>query len=368
MVRKGPGGTPWSWTDGGWGGDWLRVNDGKGKKLPFAGMKTAYLAHGPCLTDVRYGGHYGPGREVALKAVVQTLRTDDYARTFHRLHYEFRQPLTSEGTWLFKMGPTGGLVTPRIAYGNGGGLTAERHVPDSIKPKELFLDRVTLQGDGPWWVAFPGARCGGDMPDGSRALVIRSFKATFGGRTFTEPRISMPAMAARNLDLLIVPPGDIAEYKPGDSVDLDLEWITLPRTEEDYYGPNEAFRQHLAENPLSWKTVYREARGNDLKVTVDGGRLLCAYPIIVRAEKPEIRVEVKGGVGFVPARFEGLPSARGRALHRIVDGKCVRLDQSAHGNDFWQTDYDAGTRSYQMSFNLPLDGLERSTWVLKPEP
>jgi hypothetical protein len=206
------------------------------------------------------------------------------------------------------------------------------------------------------------------MPDGSRALVIRSFKASFGGRTFTEPRISMPAMAARNLDLLIVPPKEVTDYKPGDTVEMDLEWITLPRTAEDYYGLNEAFRRHLADTPSSWKTVYREARGNDLKVTADGGAVLCHYPIVIRADKPEVKVEIRGGVGFVPVRFEGLPSAKGRALYRIDNGKEARLDQSVHGNDFWQTDYDAGTRSFKMSFNLPLDGLERSTWVLKPEP
>ena len=203
---------------------------------------------------------------------------------------------------------------------------------------------------------------------GSRALVIRSFKASLGGKTFTEPRISMPAMAARNLDLLIVPPREVTDYRPGDTVEMDLEWITLPRTAEDYYGPNEAFRRHLAGNPASWKTVYREARGNDLKVAADGGEVLNRYPIVIRAEKPEVRVEIRGGVGFVPVRFEGLPSAHGRALYRVVDGRDVRLDQSVHGNDFWQTDYDAGPRSYKMSFNLPLDGLERSTWVLKPEP
>ncbi len=369
MVRKGANGTPWSWTDGGWGGDWLCVNDGKGRKLCFSGMKTAYLAHGPCLTDVRYHGHYGPGREVDIQAAVQTLRTDDYARTFHRLRYTFRQALPVAKTWLFKMGRTGGLVTPKIAYGDVGGLTAEKEVPETIKPNELFLDTIALPGSGPWWIAFPGARLrDGRMPDGSRALIIRGFKATFGGRTFTGPRISMPAMAARNLDLLIVPPKEVAEYKPGDTVDLDLEWITLPRAAEDYYGPNEAFRRHLADHPSSWKTVYREARGNDLNIKVDGGAMLNAYPVVIRTDKPEVRVAIRGGVGFVPIRFEGLPSTKGRALYRIVDGKDVKLDQSVHGNDFWQTDYDAGTRSFKMSFNLPLDGLEGSTWGLKTEP
>ena len=46
-----------------------------------------------------------------------------------------------------------------------------------------------------------------------------------------------------------------------------------------------------------------------------------------------------------------------------MDGQLV--DQTAHGNDFWQTAYDTGTNTYRMSFNLPLDDVESSRWVLK---
>lgn len=42
-----------------------------------------------------------------------------------------------------------------------------------------------------------------------------------------------------------------------------------------------------------------------------------------------------------------------------------KLDQAVHGNDYWQTDYDGKDDSYRMSFNLPLDDLKKSEWVLK---
>jgi hypothetical protein len=35
-----------------------------------------------------------------------------------------------------------------------------------------------------------------------------------------------------------------------------------------------------------------------------------------------------------------------------VDGKT--LDQSVHGNDFWQTDYDAGTKTWSQTYNVPI--------------
>jgi cephalosporin-C deacetylase-like acetyl esterase len=77
-----------------------------------------------------------------------------------------------------KMGRTSGYVTPHIAYGNHAGLLSEQEVPDTLKARELFIDRVTLSGKSPWWVAFPGAKHtnGRDWGTGSRALVIRSYK------------------------------------------------------------------------------------------------------------------------------------------------------------------------------------------------
>ena len=372
MTRNGLTGRKWSWTDAGWGGDWLGVHDARDNKLAFTEMKTAYLAHGPCLTEVRYNGCYGPHREVDVAATVRTLRTDDYARTFHTLAYDFRREVSATTAWLFKMGRTGHLVTPQIAYGNIAGLSAEHAVPLFLKPGALFVNKVTLSGEGPWWVAFPGAihTSGKDWGTGSRALVIRSYRALFDGKIYNSPTLSMPVHKVQkdgrcDLDLLLVSPESVTEFKPGDMVEMDLQWITLPRVAHDYYGPNEAFRTHLTANPCSWKTVYREAQGNDLRVTVDGGVAINTYPIIVQASQRDIKVNIRGGVGAVPLRFDGLQTPSGYVLFRDIDGRLVSLDQSVHGNDYWQTACDARSDTYQMSFNLPSDGLESSQWVLK---
>jgi hypothetical protein len=370
MTRNGANGKMWQWTDGGWGGDWLGMNQAGGGKLAFRDMKTAYLAQGPCLTDVRYHGNYGAGRDVGLEAEVRTLRTDDYARTWNRLRYDFRTAAKSDRVWFFKMGKTNEYVTPRIAYGNVAGLIEEREVPVSLKPGQGLLDRVTLAGDGPWWVAFPGARHTNqrDWGTGSRALVIRSYRAKLGGKEYTRPTISMPVhwsdAEGVGLDLLLVAPPEVSEFQPGDEVELEAQWITLPRTAEDYYGPNESFRKHLAENPASWKTVYREAKGNDLAVTARGGKVLHRYPVMVKAEGPEVEVTIRGGVGYVPIRFEGLADEMGYELYEVVDGKEVKLDQAVHGNDFWQVDRD-DDGTYQLTYNLPLDGKADSVWRLK---
>ncbi|WP_162030524.1 MULTISPECIES: hypothetical protein [unclassified Lentimonas] len=372
MARDGLKGRKWNWTDASWGGDWLHVEDANGQKHYFSEMKTAYLAQGPCLTDVRYDGSYGKDRvaDVAVKA--STLRTDDYARTFFDIEYVFNQTLSAEAGWLFKMGRSARAVAPQIAYGNADGLIASKTVPADLSVGDLFVDHLTLTGEGPWWIGFPGGYPIRDQKwgTGSRALIIRSYEATFGGKTDEAPTVSMPVLLIRedgqvNLDLLVHAPTGVTEYRQGDTVKMDLEWMTFPRHADDYYGPNHAFREHLTDYPESWQTIYREVVGNDLNVEVVGGTLIKNYPILIHAEESEIAVQIHGGRGIVPIRFEGLSSATGYTLYQLVDGEEVPLDQSVHGNDFWQADYDAKTQSYRLTYNLPIDGLEISHWLLK---
>ncbi|GAG08048.1 unnamed protein product, partial [marine sediment metagenome] len=241
-----------------------------------------------------------------------------------------------------------------------------------LPARSVFKSQVALSGRGPWWVAFPGSFFGStrDWGTGSRALIIRSFEATLSGKAYRHPVVSFPAqvvdkarkLAGLNLDLVV--PRRVTQFMPGDTIEMDVEWITVPRVADDYYGPNKAFFAHLQENPRSWKTVYREAIGNDLRLSVTGGRALQNYPIVIAAERAKVEVAINGGVGIVPIRFEGLRSAADYTLFRRHNGQLTPLDQSVNGNDFWQTDYDAESNTYKMTFNLPLDGVGESTWIL----
>lgn len=369
MVRKERDGKMWGWTDAGWGGDWFNLSPENDKKLAFTRMKTAYLAHGPCLTDVRYQGFYGSQKEVAVQAAVQTMRSDDYVRTMQRLRYDFHRTLPADEAYLFRMDGQDQRLS-KIAFGHRNGLTAERDIPAASTPE--FINRVTMSGDGPWWIAFPGSlptTHERDWGTATRGLVIRSYRASFGGVQVDRPSITVPGDLKRHqritYDMMLTPPAGVSEFKPGDWVEIDVEWITVPRVADDYYGPNETFRAHLAENPKSWRTVHREAVGNDLDIAVVGGKVMRRYPIVIETSSDAVTVEIKGGVGFVPIRFDRLATADGYALYEVINGVETKLDQSVHGNDFWQTDYDTGSHTYRMSFNLPLDNKSESTWILR---
>jgi hypothetical protein len=372
MSRNGREGTKWSWTDAGWGGDWFCAYNGKKKKLLHKEMKTAYLAHGPCLTEVLYDGKYGAAGEVDIAAKVQTLRTDDYKRTFLTFRYTFNETVDAQKGWLFKMGRTHAAIVPQVAYGNAAGLVYNESVPSTLIKDSVYLDRVELEGEAPWWVGFPGGRLSGNRNwgTGSRAWVIRSYQASFGGQVYTRPSVTAPVLRTGkdgiSLDLHLSPPAGITQYLPGDTVEMEIEWMNFHREADDYYGPNEHYRQHLTEHPRSWRTIYREAAGNDLKVQVEGGKVLHRYPLIIEAEAPVVRLELEGGVGAVPVRFEGLESPLGFRLYQIIDGVAQAFEPAVHGNDYWQTDYHAKSGTYRITFNLPLDGLPVSTWELRP--
>jgi hypothetical protein len=350
----------------------LNIQDNGQEKYFQNHLKTAYLSQGPCLTDVKHDGYYGANQDIDFAAQIQTLRTDDYCRTFQKLNYTFNRDVSAQKIWLYKLGRTYSYHTPRLAYGNIDGLIKELDAPDSLKPDELFLEPVELTGSGPYWVAFVGAEEAAarqSKPNGYRALIIREYKAVIGGKTYTRPTISSPVYKAdpTNLDIELLPPAGLSQFSKGDRFELDLELITLPRIADDYYGPNESFRKHLAENPKSWKTTYREVKGNDLSITVTGGQKLQNYPVVVQAPKREVTVSIKGGVGAVPIQFTGLSSNQGGRLYQLVDGKQVKFDQSVHGNDFWQTEYDAASKTYKRTYNLPLDELKESKWILVQE-
>ena len=370
MARNGLNGKKWQWTDAGWGGDWLGLNNSSGEKLLFKDMKTAYMTHGPCMSDVKYDGYYGANSEVEVSSTVRTLRTNDHARTFTTLKYTFDKPVKADG-WLFKIGRSHNYITPKVSYGNKAGLIKEHKVSSSLKAGDTVVPKTTLKGVGPWWVAFPGATIndGRTWGTGYKALVIRSYKAKIGGEYYFQPVVEFPVYKAGaegvNTDFLLRAPEGVTEFKPGDEVSLDVELVTFPNKADDYYGSNEAFRNHVTKYPASWRTTHREAVGNDLKVRVTGGKLQHSYPVIIKAENEEVKVDIIGGLGYVPIRFEGLKRAEGYSLYQMVNGEEVKLDQSVHGNDFWQTDYDSKTGTFNITFNVLLDGLGRSEWVFK---
>ena len=379
-VRKGLKGATSNWTDAGHGGDWLIAYDANKAKLIYNNMKTVSLVDGPCFTDLRFNGTYGSDSSIRVDSKVSTLRTDDYSRVFFDIRYDFNKTISANNVSFFSTGSTIGV--PTIAYGNLQGLIKEIS-GNNIKSELKSLYNLSLEGYGPYWVSTPAnhrvdKKGNEKRPMGATSLIFRSVEYNLGGKITTTPTFSLrPADSntfdkktgkpALGLHTHLVPPPEVTEFKAGDSVHIKVTWMTPARIADDYYGPNKAFHKWLQENPMSWKTAHREAKGNNLNVKVKGGSLIQNYPLVIKAESVgEIGFDIEGGVGYVPLRFEGLASDRGYKLYQVINNVEVALDQSScAGNDFWQTIYDASSNSYSISYNICLDEYPTSKWVLK---
>jgi len=63
---------------------------------------------------------------------------------------------------------------------------------------------------------------------------------------------------------------------------------------------------------------------------------------------------------YLPLISEFVPS-----LANKLEPATQPLDQSVHGNDFWETSSNPDSKSYSLTYNLPLDGKPKTTWILK---
>ena len=102
--------------------------------------------------------------------------------------------------------------------------------------------------------------------------------------------------------------------------------------------------------------VHREATGNDLHVNARIGSVERQRPVVIRAAANCAEFTVSGGLGYVPLTIRGLSTFQTPRLEMLeADGTWHAVNQSVHGNDFWQTDYDPQSQTWEITFTVPAD-------------
>ena len=353
----------WSWTSNVGGGDFLRYTvDGAHQAL--ARTRFIMRSHGPNLTDVDYLYDIGD-RAVDVRLNVQTARCDDYARHVHRFRYDVRNPIAFDDLVFYSMGSDHYGVSHDfgcISSGNADGL-GKTFEPGDMPESGAWREVFPLAGPVPW-IALTGsvARPPGDEPvlfPANRGLIIRGWKARIGGEDVPGPHAAYRDEGRRkepHVVVDLVPPPGCDRFEPGDFVEAAVEFIVLPKHAADYYGPNEALRAAFEKDDDSWRMMHREAVGNDLRVKALRGEVRRAYPIEVAVDgEQRAEVAITGGMGYVPITFTGLTRHAGYVLSETVAGEVRRVDQSVHGNDYWQTEYDEETRRWRHTYNVNFD-------------
>ena len=376
MVRSMADDQLWSWTHNVGGGDFFRLFDGAGRRVPQARMRTAYERYGPCLTEVTYAGRIGDGIE--RSATVSLARSDDIVRGTYRLRLDVKKPVDFSRFVIFQIGADSYSYTGerKMALGNETGLIREwptRWGGDSYRTEPL-----ECTGRVPWIslheaVSRAGKEAGTPGQQGAsgawanRGIVIRSWQAQLGGKPAV-PWFAERGVKARGEDTStadILPPPDVTRLESGDFVQATIEHVIVPQYAADYYGPNEALRRALAGGENTWRMIHREAVGNDRRVEIKTGALESLHPAVcVRTAIDAAEFTLTGGLGYVPITFAGLTSPCSYALS--IDNQPV--NQAVHGNDFWQTDYDPAAKRWSQTYNIPVGGDTPHTIRLEKNP
>lgn len=353
MVRSMSNDAPWSWTHNVGGGDFFRLFDPDGRRMFPGRVRTAYDRHGPCLTDVTYAGQTGGAIQHA--ATVSLARTDDVVRGTYRLRLDVKKEVRLSRFVIFQIGADTCSFTGerKMALGNETGLVREWET--RWGGGAYRTEPVECAGRVRWISLHDAARRGDEEERGAwanRGIVIRSWDARLGGKR-AAPWAAERGVNARGKDtstIDLLPPPGVARLEPGDFVDATIEHIIMPQFAVDYYGPNRALRAALDKYGNTWRMIHREAIGNERRVEMKTGTLEGLHPAVrVRVEQDRAEFALAGGLGYVPMTFTGLASPRGYTL--LQNGQPV--DQSVHGNDFWQADYDPVSRTWQLTFNVP---------------
>lgn len=352
LVGQGADARPWQWTGNVGGGDFLRLFDRERNRVPHVGMRAAYERHGPCLTEVTYAGRVGTA--IDHSATVSIHRSDDVVRGIYRLRMDVREPVAFSRLAIFQIGADSYSYARerQFAMGDAAGLSrawAAQWGGDTYRgPPQPCGEQAP-------WVSLAGVdetREDKALPVGHRGLVIRQWRARLGGRE-ARPFVAehgTPSSSRPSSTIDVVPPPGVERLEPGDFVEATFEHLVLPISAAEYYGPDAALREALETTSDPWRLILREAVGNDRRVDADRGTVQRLHPDIrVVVADGGAECTLHGGLGHVPLTFTGLESPRGGRLE--IDG--VRVDQSVHGNDYWQTDYDPQSGTWSQTFTIP---------------
>ena len=238
-------------------------------------------------------------------------------------------------------------------------------------------------GEDPWIWAGDGTLIAdlSDLDiDTNNGMIIREYNATFGGVSANTPyfreRSSSEGFASlwggAPTSYCLVPPPGVTSFAVGDSVELLVETVILPKMNGDYYGPNTNFATALTIFDNSVNLFFREVQGNDIELTSPTNAVDATYPPTIMTNNNTALVTVAGGRGYVPLVFKGLDNVTDPQLWKSENDCWELVDQSLWGKDFWQADYQAKTGLFDLIYNVNQDiagdGLATKSYYLGPVP
>lgn len=361
LFVLGPQDEKWGWTGNVGGADFFNMRKHDGKRAWHTAMKTEYKRQCPNLTEVVYSGNMMEGA-VDIAYTTSVARSNDYTRGFFTLKMEVLRDITFDELAIFQLGAATYHFgsSNQLTYGNEKGMLKKWTALNNPTQSVYVATKQPCVGQIPWF-SFTQSTLSPDQNNrfrgGDRGCIIRSWKARVQGKESTTPHWQEYSSAEGNHGLPtsiinITLPKGCNSLQKGDYVEAEIEMVAMPQEAIHYYGDNVSFKNYLAKYAGSWQLIWREAVGNNLKVKSSVGIVKHNYPIKVEAIGNQACFSIEGGVGAIPITICGLSGFRQPVLYEKRNGKWMIIDQSVHGRDFWQTDMDPITQTYEITYNI----------------
>ena len=357
------------WTGNVGGMDMWVYTDDTNKRIYQSQVKTRFQRYSPNLTETSISA-YSSDNKLKLDYTFYLNRSDDYIRVYYKIKLKALENTPFNRFDIFQMG--GDIYNlyraQTVYYGNYDGVQGQFH-PTNSGTNNYTNNAIPLTGSHPWIWAGNGTITngfGGINIETNNGIIIRDYKAKLGGTASNIPyfreRSSSQGFSASSgqhpTSYCLVSPPDITSFTAGDSIELVLETVILPKQDGDYYGPNANFMAALATHGNSVDLFLREVQGNKVELSSPTNTVSSTYPFSVLTANNTAGVTVKNGRSYVPIIFKGLTNVTNPTLWKTdnTGNNCWQVvDQSTWGKDFWQADYQAATGLYDLIYNVNQD-------------
>lgn len=359
--------TQCNWTGNVGGMDmWVYLNNFY-QRIYQSEVKTRFQRYSPNLTETSVSA-ITSDKKLKLDYSFFLNRSDDYLRVFYKIKIKALQNTAFKRFDIFQLGSDNYNYHKgrSLFYGNQNG-TIGQFAPTNDGSNNYTTSAFSLPGNDPWIWAGDGINTfghGGLNIDTNNGMIIRSYKARIAGQTANTPYFrersssqgfSGPTGQNPTSYCLVTPPG-VNSFFAGDSIELIVETVILPKQAGDYYGPNTNFDAALAAHGNSVGLFLREVQGNQVNLNSTTHTVDQTYPYSVTTINNEALVKMTGGKSYVPLIFKGLTEVSDPKLWKSDGSNCwQQVDQSVHGKDFWQADYQARSGTFDLVYNVNQD-------------
>jgi hypothetical protein len=364
LFLVNPKGAKWGWTGNIGGADFFNYTKTDGKRSWHSRIRTHYKKYSPNITEVTYAGTMDDN-SMDFEYTTSVIRSDDITRGIYKIKLKVLKDVSFKDFVIFQAAAASYHQTrsKTLAWGNSEGLKKEWKATIGEKPGYVTTP-IKIEGKTPWFSFTDSENTYSWQKEkflsANRGFVIRDWKARISGIENTPPWFSEYTTSDGNFGdpsglINILPPEGCFSFKEGDYIEAEIDLFILPLKATDYYGSNQNFKSALSTKANTWQMTYREAIGNDTKVETTTGTLIDEHPIHIKATKNKARFSISGGLGYVPVTISNLSTYRHPKLFQKIKGRWVKVDQQVHGNDFWQTEFNASDGTWDITYNVNLD-------------